>query len=93
MGQVPPNLRSRSFGPSLSNVVMPAFGGSCRRSVPGPVLRKAEGLASPYWFVRNRGGWIRRAPNEGFQPTKPLVTALAYARPAPNAFAAEADVR
>ena len=30
--------------------------------------------------------------NKSFQPTKPLVTALAGARPAPNAFAAEADV-
>jgi len=30
--------------------------------------------------------------NKSFQPTKPLVTALAVARPAPNAFAAEADV-
>jgi hypothetical protein len=32
-------------------------------------------------------------PNKSFQPTKPFVTALADARPAPNAFAAEADVR
>ena len=31
--------------------------------------------------------------NRSFQPTKPFVTALAGARPAPNAFAAEADVR
>ena len=30
--------------------------------------------------------------NKSFQPTKPFVTALAVARPAPNAFAAEADV-
>jgi len=30
--------------------------------------------------------------NKSFQPTKPFVTALAGARPAPNAFAAEADV-
>jgi hypothetical protein len=32
-------------------------------------------------------------PNKSFQPTKPFVTALACARPAPNAFVAEADVR
>ena len=31
--------------------------------------------------------------NESFEPTKPLVTALAGSRPAPNAFAAEPDVR
>ena len=31
--------------------------------------------------------------NKSFQPTKPFVTALAGARPAPSAFAAEADVR
>ena len=31
--------------------------------------------------------------NKSFQPTKPFVTALAGARPAPNDFAAEADVR
>jgi len=31
--------------------------------------------------------------NKSFQPTKPFVTRLAGARPAPNAFAAEADVR
>jgi len=31
--------------------------------------------------------------NKSFQLTKPLVTRRAGARPAPNAFAAEADVR
>ena len=33
------------------------------------------------------------APNESFQPTRPLVTVLAGARPAPIDLAAEANVR
>jgi len=31
--------------------------------------------------------------NKSFQPTKPFVTRRASARPAPNAFAGEANVR
>ncbi len=34
--------------------------------------------------------WILGPPNKSFQPTKPLVTALAGTRPAPNVYAAEA---
>jgi len=41
------------------------------------------------------GGYVEEEASmsiKSLQPTKPFVTALADARPAPNVFAAEADV-
>jgi len=78
--------------------------GGCRSSILSGIAVVEAGSAHLIELVgcgslRKRNHQERRLPplleaphNKCLQPTKPLVTYRAGARPAPNAFAAEADV-
>ncbi len=65
-----------------------------RSKFGAPFLCQGVGAIKEATFlVRSGGPDVELKYNNFLQPTKPLVTALACARPAPTDFAAEENVR